>query len=84
MNPIAKVIIDTLITKFQVPPEGLTADSTFESLQLDSLVHVELEVILAKRFGVEIDDGELAAERTIGGAAALIEARSARLEGKAV
>jgi acyl carrier protein len=84
MNPIVKVIINTLITKVHVSPEGVTADSTFESLELDSLVLVELEVILGHRFGVEINDGELMAARTIGGAAALIEARSARSESKAV
>jgi acyl carrier protein len=78
MNTIVDFIINTLITKSQVPPETVTADSTFESLALDSLVFIELEAILAGRFGVEFDDGELKAERTIRGAAALVEARSAR------
>lgn len=84
MNPIVELIIDTLVTKFHVSPRGVTAGSTFESLQLDSLVLVELEVILGTRFGVEIRDGELLDERTIGGAAALIEARRARPQGDAV
>lgn len=84
MNPIAKLIIDTLITKFQVSPETVTADSMFASLELDSLVLVELGVILGNQFGMDINGGELMAAGTIGGAAVLVEARCARSEGKAV
>jgi acyl carrier protein len=84
MNPIIKFIIDTLITKFQVSPEGLTADSMFESLEIDSLVLIELGVILGNRFDVEIDGGDLMTARTISKAAAVIEARSTRSERKAV
>jgi acyl carrier protein len=75
MNPITNVIIDTLVTKFHVSAEAAKAESTFDSLDLDSLVLVELGVILGNRFGLEIDHGELIVAGTIGGAAALIEAR---------
>jgi acyl carrier protein len=84
MNPIIQFIIDTLITKFQVSPEGLTADSMFESMEIDSLVLIELGVILGNQFDVEIDGGDLMTERSIRRAAALIEARSTRSERRAV
>jgi acyl carrier protein len=82
MNPIVKVIIDTLVAKFQVSPDGVTADSPFASLALDSLVLIELGAILSNRFGVKINGGELLEEHTIGKIAALIEAKRVRSDSK--
>lgn len=75
MEHVTDVIIALLSDKFGVFESDLAADATFDSLEVDSLVLVELAVILAREYGVPIGDDELAATRTIGGAAEMVTAK---------
>ncbi|MFJ4105620.1 acyl carrier protein [Amycolatopsis japonica] len=74
-------VMDRLVTiltgQLDVEETQLTADTEFEELGLDSLVLVELSVILQREFGVEVTDEELAAGRTLGSAAAVVGSRAA-------
>jgi acyl carrier protein len=55
-----------LTAKLGVETESLTEDTTLESLDLDSLLIVELSVAVEKEFGVVLDEIQLAPERSIG------------------
>lgn len=61
---------------FETDGSELSAATDFESLEFDSLVLVELAVILSREFAVEVTDEELADGRTIGAAAALVARKS--------
>lgn len=69
-------VLHILKTNFEVPP-GTTADSDFTSLDLDSLVLIELAVVLTKRYGVEVAEHELAAADTAVKVAELLAAKGA-------
>jgi acyl carrier protein len=72
----AGVIRELLVDTFGVfGTDGIEAGTTFESLDIDSLVLVELAVILESRFGVQVPEGELAPHQTIAEAAALVDAK---------
>jgi acyl carrier protein len=60
-----------------VPPEDVTADATFEQLDLDSLDLVEFALGAEDEFGVRISDEEAEDLQTIGEAIALLEAKGA-------
>jgi acyl carrier protein len=66
---------------FETDDRELSAATDFESLEFDSLVLVELAVVLTREFGVEVTDEELADGKTIGEAAALVARKSAVLAG---
>ncbi|MEE1784152.1 acyl carrier protein [Streptomyces sp. SP17BM10] len=68
-------IVAILAENFDTEDRELSADTDFESLEFDSLVLVELAVILTREFGVEVTDEELVASTTIEGAAALVAAK---------
>ena len=72
MEPITQVLQTILIDKFQVPADSLSPATRFEELDFDSLVLVELAVVLENRFGIEVPEGELQPEQTLGEAAALL------------
>lgn len=52
-------------------------DVTLGSLEIDSLVLVELAVSLERQFGVIVEAGDLRADQTLDEAAALVAARRA-------
>jgi len=78
---MSQQVMDRLITiltgQLDVEDAQLTAETEFEELGLDSLVLVELSVILQREFGVEVTDEELATGRTLGSAAAVVSSRAA-------
>jgi acyl carrier protein len=74
MESVADVIQTLLADKFGAFDE-IQADTTFESLEIDSLVLIEISVILERRFGVRIRDDELESTQTIGEAAAVVDAK---------
>lgn len=76
MPAVADRITDLLIGGLKVPADAITADATFESLGIDSLILVELTLMLSDTFGVPIADGELLPEMTIGTVAKLVTERS--------
>lgn len=55
----------------------LGPDVTLGSLDIDSLVLVELAVAMERQFGVTVEAGDLRADQTIDEAAALVAARRA-------
>jgi acyl carrier protein len=66
MGTIQERFYSLLNAKLGVETESLTEDTTLESLDLDSLLIVELSVGVEKEFGVVLDEAELAPERTVG------------------
>ncbi|MFI9583720.1 phosphopantetheine-binding protein [Streptomyces sp. NPDC052236] len=56
---------------------GTSADTGFESLDLDSLVLIELAVIPTKQYGIDVAGDELAGAGTVAKVAELLSARGA-------
>jgi acyl carrier protein len=73
---ITNRIIAIIGEKYAPDDVGLDATTDFESLDFDSLVLVELAVILTREFGVQGGDDELAATATIGAAAGLVAGKT--------
>ena len=67
---------DILVGTFKVPAEGLTADTTFDALGLDSLDLVELTLVVEERTGMKIGDDEVEKILTVGDAVALLETKA--------
>lgn len=72
MNSLAQYISETLTAKFDIPAEFVDASTSYEALELDSLVLVELAVILSREYGVEITDDEIKDAQTIENTARLL------------
>ena len=68
-------IIAYLAEQVELNPEDLSAETTFESLDLDSLDLVEMLVELESDAGVELPEDETQGLETIGDLAALIESK---------
>ncbi|MFI9646586.1 phosphopantetheine-binding protein [Streptomyces sp. NPDC052040] len=66
MNDVRDRFYSLLSAKIGVETESLTEDTTLESLDLDSLLIVEVSVAVEKEFGVVLDELQLAPERTVG------------------
>ena len=79
MNAIEGRIAEILASHFKIDPGVVDSDVTFAELRFDSLVLVELGLVLDKEFGIAIDDNELAEEMTIADAADLVAAKGAVL-----
>jgi acyl carrier protein len=65
--------------KFGLPEEETRSGATFEQLDIDSLITVELALILRKEVDVVIEEGELKSSFTLDDAAALIESKGPKL-----
>jgi acyl carrier protein len=65
MDDIADVIIEMMIEKLEIPAQNISLTAEYESMELDSLSLVQLAVLLEKRYGVSVEDWEIAAEKTI-------------------
>ncbi|KOU25971.1 hypothetical protein ADK52_09985 [Streptomyces sp. WM6372] len=65
----------TVLGELDVPTADVTPDTTFEAMEIDSLLLEELALRLQKTFGVEIEMGELVPEQTVAEAAAVIAAK---------
>ncbi|MDH2391188.1 acyl carrier protein [Streptomyces sp. HNM0663] len=73
-NSIVGRIVVTL-TELDVPTADVTPDTTFEAMEIDSLLLEELALRLQKSFGIEIEMGELVPEQTVAEAAAVLMAK---------
>ncbi|MGX1915377.1 acyl carrier protein [Streptomyces phaeochromogenes] len=69
-------VLHILKTNFEVPAD-MTADSDFAGLDLDSLVLIELAVMLTKQYGVETAEHELTTAGTAAKVAELLSAKGA-------
>jgi acyl carrier protein len=79
MNGIEERITTVLTEQFKIEREAIAAEVTFGSLKFDSLVLIELGLILDKEFGIALGDGELTDSMTIRDAADLVVAKGAVL-----
>lgn len=77
MQPIEQMIRETLVDKFGVFGADLGPATTFDDLDVDSLVLVELAVILRRTYGVPLDTDELTADLTVSQVAELLQAKLA-------
>jgi acyl carrier protein len=75
METIVNQLAELLAENYALPVKQLKPDTRFEELDLDSLVLIELTVILQTRWGVALADGELRPEQTIAELAALLNAK---------
>lgn len=70
--------VATLLSeRLGVPADDISADATFEELDLDSLDLVEFALGAEEEFGVRISDDEAEALRSVGDAVALLETKGA-------
>ena len=70
--------VATMLTEnFGVPAEDLSADATFEDLELDSLDLVEFTQACQNEFGVKIEDDEAEQLHTLGDSVKLLESKGA-------
>jgi acyl carrier protein len=77
MKTIEERIVRILLDDFKVARETVDPDRTFAECGFDSLVIVELSLVLDSEFGLGLADGELTDEMTITAAAALVAAKGA-------
>jgi acyl carrier protein len=68
---ITKILLDD----FKVQHEHIGQDTAFGDLGFDSLVIVELALVLDTEFGVTLEDGELTDTMTVADAAQLLVAK---------
>ncbi|KPI28882.1 MULTISPECIES: acyl carrier protein [unclassified Streptomyces] len=73
-NSIVSRVV-TVLGELDVPTADVTPDTTFEAMEIDSLLLEELALRLQKTFGVEIEMGELVPEQTVAEAAAVIASK---------
>jgi acyl carrier protein len=66
-----------LVDRLGVSSDEITAEATFEQLDLDSLDLVEFALGAEETFGVRISDDEAEGLRTVGDAVALLETKNA-------
>ncbi|KOV57866.1 acyl carrier protein [Streptomyces sp. MMG1121] len=71
-----EAVLDLLKTHFDIPADT-AGDTDFQTLDLDSLVLIELGVILTKQCGVDVSGEELAAAGTAAKAAELVSEKTA-------
>lgn len=77
MNSIEERITKVLVDNFKVEHGNIGADMIFTELGFDSLVIVELALVLSDEFGIPLEDGELTDGMTIAEAAELLVAKGA-------
>lgn len=77
MESIEERITKILLDDFQVQHGSVGSDTTFADLSFDSLVIVELALVLDNEFGVGIEDGELTDTMTITDVAELMVVKGA-------
>jgi acyl carrier protein len=65
MDALTSFVTDFLAEKLDIPTAELAADQPLEELGIDSLVLVELAVILEDKFRVAVDDDQLTGEQTL-------------------
>jgi acyl carrier protein len=72
MSAVAENIAEIMVSKFEIDAAKVDVAATYESMELDSLVLVELAVLLTKQYGVEVEDWEIEAAKTIENTAVML------------
>ncbi|GAA2465341.1 acyl carrier protein [Streptomyces mauvecolor] len=70
-------LVAILGEKFGLPEDEVLSGATFDELDIDSLVLVELSLILRKELGVDLAEGDLDSSFRIDDAVAAVEAKRA-------
>jgi len=68
MQELYETFVTILTETFTIPRETITRDTTFYSLDLDSLDLVELTLLIEEHTGIRIEDEQLAKIETVGDA----------------
>ncbi|MEW1923802.1 phosphopantetheine-binding protein [Streptomyces sp. NPDC088360] len=76
---IKSLLVTTLTEKFGLPADEVLSGASFEELDIDSLILVELGLILRKEIGIVLEEGELKSSFTLDDAVAVIEAKGPRV-----
>ncbi len=76
MNDLEQRLATILTNRFGVPAEDIEPDVTFDDLSVDSLIIVELALIVRKEFGIQVKDTELTSDLTVRQAVELLRAKS--------
>lgn len=79
MDTLAQYIAGVMVEKLEVPAVDVGPQIEFESMNLDSLVLVQLAVLLGRRYGISLDDAEIIEAGTIENTAALLVAKGAKV-----
>jgi acyl carrier protein len=77
MSDVYDRVVNILITRFEVEPEEVRPDATFEELELDSLFLVELALVIQQDMGVKFSEDDATPRSTIASVAEIIEAQLA-------
>ncbi|MFG2647085.1 acyl carrier protein [Streptomyces sp. NPDC048436] len=72
-------LVSVLSGKFGLPEDEVLSGASFEELDIDSLILVELGLILRKEMGIVLEEGELKSSFTLDDAVAVIEAKDPRV-----
>lgn len=70
-------LAEILVHRFDIEPEAVRPDSTFEELEMDSLFLVEFMLVVQKELGATVDEEDAGPKDTIAGVAELIDRRAA-------
>jgi acyl carrier protein len=73
---LVALLTDLFTDTFGAPAASVQPDASLESLDFDSLVQVELAVILERVLGVTIDESDLRADQTVREAADMLLAKT--------
>jgi acyl carrier protein len=68
-------LAEVLINQFEVRPDEIRPDATFEELELDSLFLVELGLVVKRELGVKLNEEDATPRSTLAEVADLIEAQ---------
>lgn len=77
MTSMEERITRILLDEFKIQHESLGPDTTFAELSFDSLMIVELALVLDNDFGIALEEGALTDNMTITDAAELMVVRGA-------
>ncbi|MEV7611991.1 phosphopantetheine-binding protein [Streptomyces sp. NPDC089799] len=77
MSSVHDSVVEVFVARFDLDPETVVADATFDDLGLDSLSQIELATALKKRLGVAITDEELSEVSVVADIVALVEKKGA-------
>jgi acyl carrier protein len=75
---LTEQLLNLIVSKYAAPADT-TAETSFELLEFDSLVLVEVAVALSGRYGITVTDEELREAGNVDGTVALLEAKGVRV-----
>jgi acyl carrier protein len=80
MSAVYDRVAALLVDRFGVPADDISADATFEDMDLDSLDLVEFSLACEEELGVRIEDEEAEGLSTLGDAVRLLESKGATVQ----